>query len=174
MQQIQINNWWTANYKDLLLYAKKWIISRKRQIEPAAALAEAYIYIYDRRNDIQDAGQLSAWTKHWLKKNIDWQENKLSKTETSRAKEMSTEIGNTRVEYSLDAKINELVQGFAATITDKLDKRIFLLYWVTGLQTGALLSSHINVSISQGYIYLARARKYEAAFRAWVVENTFI
>jgi hypothetical protein len=63
-----------------------------------------------------------------------------------------------------------MITGFAATLPP-IEKRLFLLYWESGLTTGYLLSEHLDIAISTGYICLRKIKTYDEAFKKYCIDH---
>jgi hypothetical protein len=165
----EINKWWTDNYSALELYSKKWIIKSKRGIQPAAMLSDTYLYLYERVDSIKDVQILESWAKNHIKLSVGYSNSKINRTEKVTAIPDTIDRGSDNW-IDIESTTKKMITGFAATLPP-IEKRLFLLYWESGLTTGYLLSEHLDIAISTGYICLRKIKTYDEAFKKYCIDH---
>lgn len=169
MNVSEINKWWGENYSALELYATKWIRKSKKAIHPAAMLSDTYLYIYERKDSITDKSILESWAKNHIKLSVGYSNSSIARSERITAIPDLIDRPSTDW-FDIETTTKKLITGFAATLPP-VEKRLFLLYWVTGLTTGAALADHLDIAISTGYNCLRKIKTYDEQFKKYCIDH---
>jgi hypothetical protein len=167
MTQTKLNSIFNNNYKDLENYSTKASRKLTRGIDPLSILSECYVYLDDRRHDIDTESQMIAWAKTFIKNNLRWPTSPFNLKENGRG---HSEFGDWTkpINQGLDSEtIQELINTFESTLSS-YDKRLFSIYIVQDIRKGREVAEHLDISISGAYSVITECKVIENNFKEWL------
>jgi hypothetical protein len=169
MTQNQLKILFNKNYQDIFVYTSKALTKHKNVVDASALLSECYLYLDDKRHDIDDESILVSWAKTFIKNNLNWSYSTVKKRENGKRQLVLVEsyYDANLVQCSNDPtyeEIMEVLNDFKETL-NTVDKRIFDMYTIRGIQKGKDMALHLGISISGAYGIIIRAKQLEEKFR---------
>lgn len=167
MTQNQLNLLFNKNYKDLENYATTATNKLRRGTDPLSILSECYVYLDDKRHNINTEPELVSWGKTFIKNNLRWTTSPFNLKENGRN---HSEIGDWHkpTDQDLDGDIIvELINKYESSLSS-YNKRLFNIYIVQDLRKGREIAQHLDISISGAYSVINECKVIENNFKEWL------
>jgi len=168
MTQEKLSNLFNRNYNNLLDYSSK--ASRVLTHKPASTqiLSECYLYLDDKRHQLNTEEDVVSWGKTWIKNNLKWSSSPYKKLERIRPNHCEFEDWGSSSYDMIDGEaIQKLMSDFESTL-NTIDKRLFSIYIVKEIRKGKDVAEHLDISISGAYGIINQCKEIEGKFKDWL------
>lgn len=156
------------SFKEYSIKASK-IMKGNPQIE--TLLSECYIYLDDKRHQLNDEADVVSWGKTWIKNNLRWGNSNYYKLENGRSNHIEFEDWDIPTTDTIDG---DTIEKLMNTYYDKLNnhnKRLFSIYTLKGIRKGKDVATHLNISISGAYGIINECKEVEDKFKLWIISQ---
>jgi hypothetical protein len=147
----EIDKYFAENYKQLVEIAKARINKYKRNVDAESVVADAYLYLIKRKDDITD-DCIGAWVGSYINLEIS-----MSKSVTNVRARQHEDIDGVIIFENSD-NIDELnsrmiIEDFATTL-DRCDQIILDVYLNKGKTTQRDIAEHFKIDSTSAWLYL--------------------
>jgi hypothetical protein len=147
----EIDRYFAENYKTLVEIAKARIVKYKRNVDAESVVADAYLYLIKRKDDITE-DCIGAWVGSYINLEIS-----MPKSVTNvRARQHEDIEGILMFDNSdtLDElSYRMLIEDFATTL-DRCDQIILEVYLNKGKTTQREIAEHFKIDSTSAWLYL--------------------
>ena len=151
-------------YPSLRTYASKAISALKSPVDVDMTLAECYIHVHKVKEQINDSSTLEAYSKNWIKRNLQWSHSPLHRTFRS-----SPVLDSPIEQESADlTPLLELYEQAVSTFLPTLssyDRRLWSIYVEKQKTKGTEIAQHLEMSRSTGFQVLRECKALMLRFR---------
>lgn len=171
MTQPALNRTFNEIYKDLETYTSKAIYSLNRAVDKHSIISECYLYVDDKRNEIDTKEELIAYSKTFIKNNLRWSNSPFNRRELTKTNHVEIEDWMFQSDSIFDYDmIKHKIEEFQQTLS-AYDKRLFNIYFNLDLRKGKEVAKYLNISVSGAYMVINECKEVEQKFRKWILNQ---
>ena len=167
-----IDNYFTSNYDDLLLYAKK-LMSKHRVVgeTPEFFLSEAYMYVVERVDEIDDTQDLRNYIGTFLHRNSYWTNGvREAENKSRRIKYIVYDPEDfINITDAIDEdelfeieKLNEyksVIEMYYQSLTSLEKKAVWEIYFEEKKRTAKEFAEYIQMSTTTAYMFIKQLKQ---------------
>lgn len=166
------------NYKEIELYCKKANILKNNKIQNEIILSELYLHLYKYRNDIDNVSVLLAYSKKFIKSNINWSKTSINKENMIYA--TKTDVSNNNgaddfinhlTETDNSYHLIEIIKEEYVNTLDIYSKRLFHIYHNLNITTAKQLQVYLNIKHTASYVIKKETKIINDNYEIYVKNN---
>lgn len=168
MTKQEIDKYFTDNYNTILKTTKSQLFKNKKlHIQTEVLINNLYLHIHKKMKEITDTSKLESYIYQYIKMESYWKNGTSSLQEKISDYEMlitpvvlddSIEDAENLLESEYQIQNYRYILECFYQSLDFEGKRIYEMYFIKGLNNSRLISEHLNVSRTQGYIIVKKFR----------------
>lgn len=166
MMKNTIDKFYSQHYDHLLKVATDLVGYYKKKYEPETLVHNAYEYLVNKKDTIQDESQIEIWSLQFIKMQVQWWNSETNRME--RLISGNEEMNLNEMEYmgQVDMKnIDEIkhrkkvIDIYRNGIATKVQERILEAYLDKGIKTVRGLAEHFNIPNSSAHVRLKEIKR---------------
>jgi hypothetical protein len=149
-----IDEVYIERYKGIYDYTRKVIKHFRRKYDTEYVISESYIYVMNRSYKINiTRDEIEGDIKKFIKNQIMWDRSILNNTKTLNDINKSEDIEHIEIHVDIyntiwnENNIEELIEEYMNTL-DRMERRLFEMYYFKGLDTKSKIQKHLQISSS--------------------------